>query len=207
MHKENFRNRPLENLTSNTNRAWILLKFFRTLVLTEPWKNKILEIDPNLTPKRCVEPAIKLHFDTSMTKNRIIQQGALAIESSEWFMQSPEVRQKVALSQNPGKLEILCSAFFFLNSHKRLSFSGAARISVRGETLGSRPSKGSGGGRSPPDAVEFSKICKQFLKKIAKMHYISVVLKILSKPCVNFSRVWTKNEVVEEHLINFENFW
>ena len=45
--------------------------------------------------------------------------------------------------------------------------SGAARISVRGEgnILGGRPGRGSGG-RSPPDAGKFSKICKKILKKI-----------------------------------------
>ena len=56
------------------------------------------------------------------------------------------------------------------NFSKLVSFlmhlSGAARISVGGNTLGVSVIEGPGG--EPPDPGEFSKIFKKFLKKIAK---------------------------------------
>ena len=44
------------------------------------------------------------------------------------------------------------------------------------------------------------KFAKRYLKKIAKMHYFSIFFKKSNKPCVNFSRFWTKNKL----LGNFE---
>ena len=60
-----------------------------------------------------------------------------------------------------------------------------------GDILGGRPSRGSGGAE-PPDAGEFSKICKRFLKKMQKIHYFGIFFEKFNKPCINFSRVWTK---------------
>ena len=59
--------------------------------------------------------------------------------------------------------------------------SGAARISVREHFRGWASKE-----------VGFLKIFKIFVKKIAKRYYIILIFKHL-KPCVNFSRVWTKN--------------
>ena len=40
---------------------------------------------------------------------------------------------------------------------------------------------------------KFSKIFKNFLRKLLKMHYFSIFFKEFNKPCVHFSRIWTKN--------------
>ena len=66
-----------------------------------------------------------------------------------------------------------------------------------------RPRGGSGGGAKPPDAKEFSKFCKSFFKKIAKMHYCSIFSKRFNKSFVNFSRVLTINTNCWEILSNF----
>ena len=79
---------------------------------------------------------------------------------------------------------------------------GVAKILVWG-TLQGRGRWGSWG-RSTPDAGEFSKIFKKFLKEIAKKHYFSIFFKILIKLCVDFSRGWTKNTNFWEILINFQ---
>ena len=50
---------------------------------------------------------------------------------------------------------------------------------------------------------KFSKICKKFPKKMAKMLYFSLFCKEISKPCGQFLRVWTKNTSVWEILRNF----
>ena len=62
-----------------------------------------------------------------------------------------------------------------------------------------RPRRGSGGGK-------FSKIWKNFLRKLQKINYFSIFFKKLNKPCVNFSRVWTKNTNYWEILRNFLQF-
>ena len=52
--------------------------------------------------------------------------------------------------------------------------SGVRRKKFRGVQGFGRPPMGSGG-RSLPDAGEFSKICKKiFLRKLQKMHYFSI---------------------------------
>ena len=53
-----------------------------------------------------------------------------------------------------------------------------------------------GGGLSPPDTAEFSKIFKGFLKKIAKNALFWHIFQKINKPCVNFFRVWTKKQIV-----------
>ena len=45
------------------------------------------------------------------------------------------------------------------------------------------------------------------LKKMAKMHYVSIFVKSFNKPRVKFLRVWRKNANCWEILENFENFW
>ena len=62
---------------------------------------------------------------------------------------------------------------------------------------------GPGGGLSPPDAGGVSKICKKFLKKIAKMHYFGIFFKGINKLLINFPRVWSKNTNCWEILRNF----
>ena len=62
--------------------------------------------------------------------------------------------------------------------------SAVARISIRG------------GGHfwgSASWGVRGRRIFKKFLRKLLKMHYFSIFFKKFSKPCVNFSHVWTKN--------------
>ena len=74
-----------------------------------------------------------------------------------------------------------------------------------GNTLRCRPRRGSGGGAPwiTEPSGEISKIFKTFLKKIAKMHYFSIYFKKVNKPCVIFSRIWTKNTNCWEILRNF----
>ena len=47
---------------------------------------------------------------------------------------------------------------------------------------------------------------KDFLRKLQKMHYFSIFFKKFNKPCVNFSRVWTKKTNSWEILNNFRKF-
>ena len=56
--------------------------------------------------------------------------------------------------------------------------------------------EGPGVGRGTPDAGEFSKICKNILKKIAKMHYFSL----------NFCALGRKQNWLGNFRENFENF-
>ena len=86
-------------------------------------------------------------------------------------------RQKIYLS----KIINLrgCISFIIVNS-------GVRRKKIRGVQDYGRPRRGSGG---------FSKICKKFLKKIAKNPVFLSILQKDSKPCVKFSRVWTKNTI------------
>ena len=69
-----------------------------------------------------------------------------------------------------------------------------------------RPRRGCGG-RSPPDAGEFSKICKKiFLKKLQKCIILAYFSKKFKKPCLTFSRIWKKITNSWEFLINFRKF-
>ena len=94
-----------------------------------------------------------------------------------------------------GKYSQVHNIHRFLGMFKYLNTHAAAPPGFRfgGNTVGGRPPGGPR--RSPADAGEFSKIFKNFLKKIAKMHYFSIFFKIIHKPCVNFSCVWTKNTI------------
>ena len=60
-----------------------------------------------------------------------------------------------------------------------------------------------GPGEEPPDAGEFSKICKIFLIKNAKMENFHLFYKDTSKPCVRPSRVGRKTQLVGEILQKF----
>ena len=51
------------------------------------------------------------------------------------------------------------------------------------------------------------KFSKNFLRKFRKMNSFSIFFKRFNKPCVNFSRVWTKNTTCWKFWENFENFW
>ena len=73
------------------------------------------------------------------------------------------------------------------------------------------------GADPPPDAGEFSKICNKILE-IANTHYFSLFFIKISKLCVKFLRVWTKNttgwesyekilEIVDENSIEKLNFY
>ena len=48
---------------------------------------------------------------------------------------------------------------------------------------------------NPRTPENFRKFAKKFRKKIAKMQYFLLFCKKISKPCVKFSRVWTKNTI------------
>ena len=50
---------------------------------------------------------------------------------------------------------------------------------------------------------KFSKFSENFLKKIAKMHDFSVFFKRFNELCGNFSRVWTKIQIVENFSKGF----
>ena len=60
-------------------------------------------------------------------------------------------------------------------------------------TFGGGSREGSEGRSPPPRAGEFSKICKNLLRKLLKMHYFSIFFEEINKTCVNISCVWTKN--------------
>ena len=62
---------------------------------------------------------------------------------------------------------------------------------------------GGPGGGAPRTPENFRKFAKKFLKKIAKNAIFSAILQKNSKPCVKFSRVWTKNKI---GWGNFEKF-
>ena len=64
-----------------------------------------------------------------------------------------------------------------------------------------------GPGAEPPGRQRiFENLQKNFLKKIAKMHYFSIFFEKFKKPCVNFTCVWTKNTNSWEFLIDFRKF-
>ena len=69
----------------------------------------------------------------------------------------------------------------------------------REHTLGARPRRGSGG-RSPPDAREFSKLFIKISKEnCKKMHYFSPFFKnILKNHAFIFRRFWRKTQSVEK---------
>ena len=130
---------------------------------------------------------------------------------------------KKLTTPNMRKFEILFWVFYFLQG------SSAARISVRGGTLEGRPRGGYGVrglsnmqkciilayfqknsqtmllfrvfGRKTQMDGNFEKFSKNFLRKLREIHYFSIFFKKFNKPCVNFSRVWTKNTL----LGNFDN--
>ena len=53
-----------------------------------------------------------------------------------------------------------------------------------------------GPGAEPPGRRRiFENLQRKFLKKIAKMQYFGLFCKNISKPCVKFSRVKTKNTI------------
>ena len=80
--------------------------------------------------------------------------------------------------------------FNFINA---IEISGVARIFFRGgNILGGRP-RGGSGGRSPPDAGEFSKFFKKFLKKIAKNALFWPIFNQILKTLRYFLRIWTNN--------------
>ena len=53
---------------------------------------------------------------------------------------------------------------------------------------------------------QLSKIFKNFLRKLQKI-MLAYFSKKFMKPCVNFSRVWTKNTNFGDFWENLENFW
>ena len=75
-------------------------------------------------------------------------------------------------------------------------------MAYAGKNFGGVQGRGSGlvggpGGLTLPRTPEnFRKFAKKFPKKIAKMLYFRLFCKKISKPCVTFSRVWTKNTIV-----------
>ena len=87
--------------------------------------------------------------------------------------------------------------------------SGAARISVRGNNLGRSASWGVRRVELP-DAGEFSKIFKRFLKKIAKMHYFSRFFNKFNNRELIFRAFGEKHKVLgnfEKPLKTFKEFF
>ena len=78
----------------------------------------------------------------------------------------------------------------------KFKFFQCQAVAFAGRKFGGGVQGRGSGGQSPPDAGEFSKICKKFPKKVATYAVFSPILqKNISKPCVTFSLVWTKNTV------------
>ena len=88
----------------------------------------------------------------------------------------------------------------------KLSGNGAARISVRGNILGGRPSRGSGG-LSPRDARNFWKFPKNFSRKLQKIDYFMRFFKKLKKFALNFRAFWRKTIGLEIFEKVFKNFF
>ena len=79
-------------------------------------------------------------------------------------------------------------------------YSGVDRKKFLGEIkVGGSASYG-GAPRTPEN---FRKFAKKFSKKIAKMPYLFLFCRNISKQCGKFSRVWTKNTIVWETLRTF----
>ena len=59
--------------------------------------------------------------------------------------------------------------------------------------IGRRP-----GGRSPPDAGEFSKILKNFIRKLQKFTILAYFPKMLTNPALIFHTFGRKKQIVEK---------
>ena len=64
-----------------------------------------------------------------------------------------------------------------------------------------------GPGAEPPRRRKnFENLQKDFLRKLQKLHYFSLFFKKISKLCVKFLRVWTKNTIgweIFEKILKF----
>ena len=70
--------------------------------------------------------------------------------------------------------------------------------------MGVGPLGGPGAEPHPSRTLEnFRNFLKNCLWKLLKKHYFSIFFKKVNKPCVNFSRVWTKNAYFLEILRKF----
>ena len=75
-----------------------------------------------------------------------------------------------------------------------------------GNILGGRLRRGSAG-LSPPDAREIMKICKKFIKKIAKIDYFSAIFqKKIENPALNFRAFGRKTQLFGNFLKKFQKF-
>ena len=85
--------------------------------------------------------------------------------------------------------------------------SGVYRKNLRG-VQGRRSGLVRGPGAEPPRLRRiFENLQKNSRRKLQKRLYFRLFCKNISKPCVEFSRVWTKNNCLGEFWENFENFW
>ena len=81
---------------------------------------------------------------------------------------------------------------------------GVARILFRdGNILWGRPREGPGG-RSPPDARNFSNISNNFLRISAKMHYFRLFTQNFTNPALIFRAFWRKTQIVGKFLKFFD---
>ena len=74
------------------------------------------------------------------------------------------------------------------------TLSGVGRKKIWGVQGYGRPCRGSGGG-APGRRGIFENLQKNSLRKLQKMKHFRLFCKKISKPCVKFSRVWTKNTI------------
>ena len=84
----------------------------------------------------------------------------------------------------------------------RVHISGVARILVRVKNFWGSASWGVW--EAPENIRKFS---KYFLRKLLKCIILPYFSKGFNKPCVNFSRLWTKNTNRWETLRKLWNFW
>ena len=85
-------------------------------------------------------------------------------------------------------------------------------VAYAGKNFGGVQGRGSGlvrgpGGGAPRTPENFRKFAKNSRRKLQKLLYFRLFCKRFSKPCVKFSRVWTKNNCLGKFWENFENFW
>ena len=74
-------------------------------------------------------------------------------------------------------------------------------VAYSGKNFGGVQGRGSGlvggpGGGAPRTPENVRKFARNSWRKLQKMLYLRIFCKEISKPCVKFSRVWTKNTIV-----------
>ena len=180
--------------------------FWETFLIIFWWKlNRKIEVWLSSFKSRA--------FDHIIIFLNFFQLFNVGLVSSKYIHESISVRAKIksliayGKTAKPWKFQEFFNKAFF-----RMEFaldSGVRRKKFRGvQGRGSGLVEGRGRRGSPPDAGEFSKFCKKIPEEnCKKMLYFRLFCKKNSKPCVKFSRVWTKKQLFGEILRKSWKFW